>query len=139
MKPAVALVAVILLGFAGCGSDEPSAEEANATLCSELTQLASTVTQALAPGPDTTVEELKSVDDQVRSELDDVKSAAEDVKDVNMSELETAAQELEDALSSIPDSATLAEAADQVGTALTKFATAFRSTVTSIGCGTQSS
>lgn len=139
MKSAAALVALIMLAFAGCGSEKPSAEEANAKLCSELAQLASTVSTALAPGPDTTIEELKSVDDKVKSELEDVRSAAEDVKNANTSELETAAKALEDSLASIPDSATLAEAADHAGTALTSFATAFRSTVSSLGCGTQSS
>jgi ElaB/YqjD/DUF883 family membrane-anchored ribosome-binding protein len=127
------LAAFAFLG-AGCGSSKPSAQEAQAKLCSELKQVRATLKPVLNPSSETTVGDVKNVRDKLESELGDLADAAKDVKVATQSQLDSAAKDLQDSLKSIPDSATLSEAAMQVASSATAFAGAVKKTVAGIDC-----
>ena len=75
------VLALSMLALAACGDDDPSPEEAMADLCTDLTELQSSVQNLaqVSTNPNATVDQLEDARDEVNEQMDAVESAAEDV------------------------------------------------------------
>ena len=111
-----AMLLVLCVLLAACGDDDPSPEEAMANLCTDLSELQSSVQnlEQVRTNPNATVGQLEDARDEVNDQLEDVQSSADDVEEANVDALEDAYGNLDQAIDDIDDDATLADAGQSV-------------------------
>ncbi len=137
MKPLflAGILTIGALGFVACSDDdEPSTGDAEAEVCSSLTELKTAVQAAGAITASSTVEEAEEARDDLTSAWDDVQSAAADLQDARIDDLEAAYNDLADTLGSIDDDATLAAAVAEIQGQVTAVDTAWDEFNTSADC-----
>lgn len=130
----VLIVAMFVL--AACGEDDPSPEEAKADLCTDLTELQTSVQNfaQVSTNPNATVDQLEDARDEVNEQLDAAENSAEDVDQVELDQLSDAYDSLDQAVDDIDDSATLADASASVQDEITAVNTAWEQLLTGLQC-----
>lgn len=127
---------VTMLVLAACGEDDPSPEEAMADLCTDLTELQTSVQNfaQVSTNPNATVDQLEDALDEVNEQLDAAENSAEDVDQVELDQLSDAYDSLDQAVDDIDDSATLADASASVQDEITAVNTAWEQLLTGLQC-----
>jgi hypothetical protein len=133
-----AFVAALAIGVAvgGCASkNEPTPEEANATLCEAKTDFADTVASVGNIDPtSTTVDGLQTVRTNVREAFDEVNEAAAVVAEVEIQELRAAKDDFLEAVQGIDDRESLAASADEVRSSAAEVKAAFEAVFAKADC-----
>ena len=115
-----AIVAMALVGgFAiACNDDddEPSADEATAQLCSDLTELQAQLNNLRSISADSTVDELRDARDDVQSALEDVRSSAADAQEAEIAAVEDAYADLESAVNDVEGDQSIGAAFEDIAT-----------------------
>jgi hypothetical protein len=120
LKIVGAIVALTLVGgFAvACedDDDEPSADEATAQLCSDLSSLQVALGNLRSITADSTVDELEAARDDVQSALEDVRSSAEDVEEAEIAAVEDAYADLDSAVNDVEGDQSVGAALEDIAT-----------------------
>ncbi len=119
MKRLGAVVFIATLVVSACSSS-PSAEEAQAAFCDDLSTLFETmggITGEPNIEPTTSVDDVKSYASDVADAYEDVASSAQDLDEAATREINAARADFRDAVDSIPDDGTMAQAFDQFAAA----------------------
>lgn len=136
MKPRklLAALAVTALILASCS---PSVEESAEDLCSSLEALSDTVQQIagadVSPGT-ITVDTVKSAVDEMESAVQDVQNAESGLSDALKSQLQSDFDELQSSVQDISGDSTLAEAAQDVVSAIAAFKESWDQTLSELNC-----
>jgi hypothetical protein len=134
-KLLVGLLMVATLGLVACGGDdEPSAEEAQANLCTSLDELQTQVTALTDLGLDSTVDDVQDALGNIQDAFDEVVDDAQEVADVETQELGDAIDSLESTISDIGDGTSIGDALTAIADELTAIGTAWQDLFTSTDC-----
>ena len=121
---------------AACASNnEPTTEEANATLCEAKTEFADTVESVGNLDPaSTTVDGLQTVRTNVREAFDEVNESAAVVAEVEIQELRAAKDDFLEAVQDIDDKESLEAASDEVRSSAAEVKAAFEALFAKADC-----
>lgn len=130
--------AAIALSLAVAACSDSVADSA-ADLCGSLEALGDTMKEvagADASADATTVESVQSAVAEVESAVQDVRDTESDLSDALNSQLQEDFQDLQAAIEDIPGDSTLAEAGEDVVSALAAFKTSWDQTLAELNCST---
>ena len=133
---AAGLMTASAVFVAACASNnEPTTEEANATLCEAKTEFADTIASIgnLDPGS-TTVDGLQTVRTNVREAFDEVNESAAVVAEVEVQELRAAKDDFLEAVQDIDDRESLQAGAAEVRSAAAEVKAAFEAVFAKADC-----
>jgi hypothetical protein len=133
---ATGLLVVTITAVGACaGKDEPSPEEANATLCKERTDLSSTVQSVGSlDAASTTVDGLKAVREQVSDAVDEVNDAAIVVAEAEIKDLRAAKDDFLRAVQDVDDVESLRAAAPEIASSAAAVRVAFQAVFAAADC-----
>jgi conjugal transfer/entry exclusion protein len=129
---AVGVVAAVLIGIYAVTKDENSQANAQASFCSSVSSLESSV-QALDPS---TASQSDYQDDvsAIEGDWDQVKSDASDLASINMSTLDSAWDSFKSAVDDVPDDASVSDALNDVKSSADSLVSTVQSTLTGPDC-----
>jgi hypothetical protein len=113
MKSILAIFTISVLGAVGCSS-QPSLEEAQAELCTNLAVLQQNMASLAAVGQNSTVGQLKDAQAAVSESFQAVKDSVAQVQGIEIDALDQAYQNLDKAVNDISDNDTIADAVASV-------------------------
>lgn len=125
-------VAVLLLCAAGC--TQPSPEEAEAQLCSDMADLDAAIQELESLDETATVGDVRAAEENVTSAWNSVRSSAQTLEEVNTEQLEAAYNDLDGAVQGLPDDITVSEARTQLQPYIDSVKQAWLAVYTSANC-----
>jgi outer membrane murein-binding lipoprotein Lpp len=125
--------AVLLLCAAGC--TQPSPEEAEAQLCSDLADLDAALQEFESLDANAAVGDVRAAEDNVTQAWNNVRNSAQTLEEVNTDQLEAAYNDLDNAVQSLPDDITVSEARTQLQPQIDAVKQAWLQVYTSANCG----
>jgi gamma-glutamyl:cysteine ligase YbdK (ATP-grasp superfamily) len=131
----VALAALALVAFTGCGGDKESQQQAEQNLCTSLDDFAATIVglQALIL-PGSSEDDLKSATDDVTTAWDQVVADAKDVKSASVETIQSSYEDLKDAIQNRPTDKPIKEVVAQLEPKLVAFAQAWKGLADGLNC-----
>lgn len=130
------MLAVALPGFTACSDDEPTVEEARATLCADLDSFRTSMQALRSLNGESTLADFKTARDDAGDAWNDVESSAAGVQDARVDGLQSAYDDLDAALADIDDDESLAAALDSIGDEVAAVETAWDGYYATAGCVT---
>lgn len=128
-------VVIASLAFVACGGDDdPSPEEAQALLCSNLEELQTEVSALTELGLSSSVADIEDAFESIQGAFDEVVSSAEDVVGAETQQLSDAIESLESAIGDIGGDTTIADALAAIQEGVTSLGAAWQELFTTTDC-----
>ena len=109
-RPLLILLVSALTVAMGCGAKQPTVEEAQAKLCTDLDSLKGNLATLANIGPNATIGQLREARAAVADSFAKVKASAAAVKALKVQGLEQAYENLDNTVSSVSDDTTISDA-----------------------------
>ena len=139
-KILAACLVVASLAFAACGGDDdPSPDEAQAELCSNLEELQTEVTALSELGLNSTVADIEDAFESIQGAFEEVVSSAEEVAGAETEQLSDALDSLESAVSDIGGDTPIADALAAIQDSLSSLGSAWQELFTTTDCSENAS
>lgn len=128
----VLMMMALVLGVAGCGSDDAT-QEAKDQLQQDLVDFKAAVDDLAALSPESTIEEIKDADQAVDDAWANVAESAVDVKEAEIEDVEQAWEDLGAAVDDISGDMTPAEAKESISDDVAALQTAYDELYSGLG------
>ena len=128
------IVAVLGIAAVACDDDDPSEEDVTSSLCSDLGELRAADAAFDTLGPDSTLDEIRSVSETYEDALNAAIGSAGDLADVRTEPVDAAYDDLAQAIDDISGDATIPEALTSIEDELVALDNAYEQAFANVDC-----